>query len=648
MSLTFSCLVALFVSYSIAKKQFTKTIWFGLLAFVTMTSIGLLTATLHNQRNVSNHYTHYISIKEDSLYRLTFKVKEILKPDTYNHKYIVELIDLDHNHVLGKSLLNLKKDTLTTPVFVDDIFISYTNLHPLKSPLNPYQFDYRNYLNKKYIYHQLFCNEAALFQVQSDSKTLLGHANNIRNFINKKLSLYHFKANELAIINALFLGQRQDISKETYANYAKAGAIHILAVSGLHVGIILMILNFIFKPLERFRHGRFIKTVFILFLLWCFAFIAGLSPSVTRAVTMFSIVAIAMNLKRATNIYNTLAISMFIILLFKPLYVFDVGFQLSYLAVFAIVTIDPWLYGLWRPKYKLVLLYWHTLTVTIAAQIGILPISLYYFHQFPGLFFISNLIIIPILGLILGFGLFIILLASFNLLPQWIATCFAHVIDFMNRAVGWIAHQESFLFEAISFNLLHVFFAYLIIIALTRLLIKRTFRSVYFILASVLIIQSFLIFEKLNFKPDEFVIFHKRKSSILGYTNKDSLLISHNADGVSFSNTKIVEQYMIGKHLKYSKNIPFKAVYRLKDKFLLRVDSMGIYQVKSFRPNQVLLMQSPKINLSRLIDSIQPQQIIADGSNYKSYIKRWKVTCKKRNIPFHSTSQQGAFIFPLK
>ncbi|TYA81458.1 ComEC/Rec2 family competence protein, partial [Seonamhaeicola marinus] len=230
------------------------------------------------------------------------------------------------------------------------------------------------------------------------------------------------------IINALFLGQRQNIDRAIYTNYTNAGAIHILAVSGLHVGIIFLILNFLFKPIERLKKGYLIKTIFLLTTLWGFAVIAGLSASVTRAVTMFSIVAIAVNLKRPTNVYNTLAISIFVILLFKPLFIFDVGFQLSFLAVFAIVAIEPMLNKLWKPKNKLLKIYWQTLTVTISAQFGIIPISLFYFHQFPGLFFISNLVIIPLLGFILGFGILIILLASINVLPQFLADAFGFII----------------------------------------------------------------------------------------------------------------------------------------------------------------------------------------------------------------------------
>ena len=339
--LTGSFLIALLISLISSKNKFIKTIWFEIFTYIIIILVGVLTTHLHNQKNFSNHYTKQFLNEIDTLKTITFRIREVLKPGNYYDKYIIDILKVDDTLCKGKSLLNIKKKSTQSLLNVDDAFITKTDFKDLIHPLNPHQFDYKNYLKKKYIYHQLFISDESLLKVNSNTNTLFGIANKIRNSINLKLQSYNFKPDELAIINALLLGQRQDISKEVYSSYTNAGAIHILAVSGLHVGIILLILSFILKPIERFKHGKLIKTVLLVGFLWSFALITGLSASVTRAVTMFSIVAIALNLKRPTNIYNTLAISMFVILLIKPMFLFDVGFQLSYLAVFAIVIIDP-------------------------------------------------------------------------------------------------------------------------------------------------------------------------------------------------------------------------------------------------------------------------------------------------------------------
>ncbi|GAA4886621.1 ComEC/Rec2 family competence protein [Flaviramulus aquimarinus] len=642
--LSTSLLTILFIFYLVAKKQFIKTIWFGLFAFGLMISIGILTTNIHNQKNFSNHYTQELLTEKDTLKTITFRIKEVLKSNTYYNKYIIDILKVNTKEVSGKSLLNIAKDSLQTPLKVDAIFISKTAFNDLTHPLNPHQFDYKNFLDKKYIYHQLYATNESLLYVESDTQTLLGLADNTRQYINKKLKPYNFKPNERSIINALLLGQRQELSKDIYNSYTNAGVIHILAVSGLHVGIILLILSFVLKPLERFKHGKLIKTILLVSMLWSFALIAGLSPSITRAVTMFSIVAIALNLKRPTNIYNTLAISVFIILLFKPLFIFDVGFQLSYLAVFSIVSLDPILYKLWVPKNKIIDFYWHTFTVTMSAQIGIIPLSLFYFHQFPSLFFISNLVIIPFLGVILGFGILVLVLAVLNLLPQLVSNIYGSIISFMNNFVKWISTQESFLFKDIPFSFLYVLVSYFLIISFIRFLIKKNYSTLRVFLVVVLVAQISVIYTNYNKPSNAFIVFHKSKHSLLGNLQNNTILVSHDLDSLTKLKNNTIKDYAVGNHFKNNKEVPMQPIYQLKNKTLLIVDSLGVYNVKLFKPDYILLRQSPKVNLNRLIDSIKPQQIIADGSNYKSYVARWETICKKRKLPFHQTGKKGAFI----
>ena len=632
------------IFFIVASKQFIKTIWFGLFSFITMLLVGVLVTNFHNEKNDSNHYTHQISKEKDALKTITFRIREVLKPGSYYDKYIIDLLHVNNNKINGKALLNIEKDPATKPLKVDAIYITKTEFKDLINPLNPNQFNYKSYLEKKYIYHQIFTSEPSLFKVKTKNITLFGIANNIRNQMNEKLKCYNFKPDELAIINALLMGQRQDISEEVYTSYTNAGAIHILAISGLHIGIILLMLQFILKPIEQIKYGVFLKTVLLVAILWGFAIIAGLSASVTRAVTMFSIVAIAMNLKRPTNIYNTLAISAFIILLFKPMFLFDVGFQLSYLAVFAIVAVDPLLYKLWKPKFWLLDKLWHTLTVTVSAQLGIIPLSLYYFHQFPSLFFLSNLIIIPLLGIILGYGIVLILLAVLNILPQYIATIYGYIINLMNGFVAWVSKQELFLLKDIPFGILYVLVSYLFIYALVRFYIKRNFSALKLLLIAILIGQCALIYTTYERPKNEFIVFHKSRYTLLGNSTNTKITISSDFDSITKSENNIIKDYTIGNHIKTIAKGSIQLLYFLNKKKLLVIDSLGVYNIKSFQPDYVLLRQSPKINLNRLIDSIQPKYIIADGSNYKSYISQWERVCKKRKLPFHQTSKKGAFI----
>ncbi len=642
----FSTVIGLLLTLTLGiffKINKSKSNLFGVLTFVTFFFIGILTISFHNQKNHSQHYTNQFEADLNSNSAIIFKVREILKPSNYHNKYIINFKSIDGQKVTGKLLLNIQKDSTKTLLKVDDIVFTKTIINNLNPPINPNQFDYKAYLYKKYIYHQLYITNKDIIILNRDKTTVFGYASHLRETINLKLKEYNFKLDELSIINALLLGQRQDISKEIHESYTQAGAIHILAVSGLHVGIVLLILNFLFKPLERLKNGRFLKTIVILILLWCFAIIAGLSASVTRAVTMFSIVAIGMNLKRPTNIYNTLAISMFVLLIIKPTFIFDVGFQMSYLAVFFIVWIQPLLYKLWIPKWFLADKFWQIFTVTVSAQLGVVPISLYYFHQFPSLFFISNLVIIPVLGFILGFGILIIALALVNLLPQLLASTFGSVISLMNDFVMFISRQEDFLFKQISFGILSVISSYLLIIAFVKLFQKKSYKNVVFALSSIIIFMSVLIFNKYSTSTNELLIFHKSRYSLIGIKQNTTLKLNHSMDSLTYANDKLVTNYIVGNSIKNIKPDSIKSVYKIRDRLLLVVDSLGAYKT-SFKPDYVLLRNSPKINLNKLIDHLQPKLIIADGSNYKSYQERWLKTCQKKELPFHQTSKKGAFI----
>ena len=641
-------LVILSVVYFISKPLLEKTIWFGLTTYITMITLGILVTHIHHPKNHKNHYTTSQIFTKDSIASVTLKISSALKSNVYNDKYVVSILKINQTSVAGFSVLNIRKDSTSQAYNVDDILIIKTQIQPLKVPLNPNQFNYKRYLENNYIYSHMHTSYKDVFIASTVKSTLHGFADAFRKHLNSKLEKHHFKSDELAVINALLLGQRKELSESVYNDYKNAGSIHILAVSGLHVGIILLFLNFIFKPLEYLKHGHVYKIIVIVICLWSFAIITGLSASVLRAALMFSFVALAINLKRPKNTLNVLASSAFVLLLLNPNLLFDVGFQLSYLAVIAIVTIYPILYSFWHSKYWLIDKFWQAFIISIAAQLGVLPISVFYFHQIPGLFLLSNVVIIPFLGFILGYGIVVILLASISLLPDFIAKWYGTVISWMNNFFKWIAQQEAFLIQDISFNMFHVLSGYLLIITAYQLYIKRSYPYVLSFIIVLLIGQTSFIYTKYATQTkQQFVVFHKAKSSLIGVRNGETLQLDHNLTKITEVKSKMITNYAITNHISEIHEDSIQYLYQINKKWLLVIDSLGIYNIKSVKPDYVLLKNSPHINLNRLIDSLQPQVIIADGSNYKSYMARWETTCKKQKLLFHQTNKKGAFVIEL-
>ncbi len=626
------------------RHKIVKHPYFAILTYVCFVSLGLFSYNLQNEKNNPKHYTHKLTSAITDASELRFTVLERLKPDAYNSKYIVNITTLNSEKTIGKCLVNLKHDSLKKPLNVDAVLFTKAKFVDVQKPLNPNQFDYNAYLKSQDIYKQIYTDYSKLFEISEKQTTIYGHADALRTNINKKLITAGFKPETLSIINALLLGQRQNINATIYSNYVSSGTIHILAVSGLHVGIILWILNFILKPLNLIRHGKLIKPILLVTLLWLFAILAGLSPSVTRAVTMFSIITIAMHLKRPTNIYNTLAISAFLILLVKPKFLFEVGFQMSYLAVLGIVSVQPHLYKLWQPKYWVIDKLWQVFSVTLAAQAGVVPISLFYFHQFPGLFFVANMVIIPILGLILGLGIGVICLALANALPEFLVLLYSYIISILNTFIAWIAQFENFIIKDISYSFLMLIFSYFCIICAIQIYKFKSFKWIALFLVGIIGIQITLFNERYTNTYDAFVVFNKSRYSILGIKHNSKLKVHHNLDSVKLKTDHVINNYSVGNFISTTEIETIQHIYTFKNEHLLVIDSLGVYKNLSFKPQRILLRNSPKLNLNRLIDSLKPKEIIADASNYKSYVARWKATCNAKKIPFHYTNEKGAYI----
>ena len=317
---------------------------------------------------------------------------------------------------------------------------------------------------------------------------------------------------------------------------------------------------------------------------------------------------------------------------------------MSYLAVLGIVSIQPILYKLWQPKYWIFDMPWQILTVTIAAQVGVLPISLFYFHQFPGLFFISNLVVIPFLEAILGLGLLVIVMALIGYIPIPIVQIYSFIIELLNKFVAWVAQFEAFLFRDIPFTIIQVLCTYIIIVSTVQIYKFKTFKWAAICLISIICLQGTYIYNKFQNQDEAFIVFNKSRFSMIGLKQNDKLEVHHNLDDSKLRNDNVIKNYKVGEFIDDVALSNLQDIYQFKNKTLLVIDSLGIYKNVSFQPNFVLLRNSPKVNLNRIIDSLKPQQIIADASNYKSYINRWKLTCRDKKIPFHYTNEKGAFI----
>lgn len=605
--------------------------------------IGYFNTTIHLPENKKNHYINLLSDGSSRETLLVAQVNEKLKPTFSMEKYVVTARSLGGKEAEGKVLLNLISEDSTATFSPGDIIILPADFSEIKPPLNPFQFDYSKYLGNLEISRQITVQQKEVKLKEKQKGGLREIAGNFREKIIFELRKYNFDPEEFAIIQALLLGQRQDVSKQLYDRYAAAGVIHILAVSGLHVGIILLLLNRLLRPVESLPNGKHLKTLLLLSLLWGFAFLAGLSPSVVRAVCMFSFIAIGTQLNRKSTTINSVFASLLFLLLINPYFIFQVGFQLSYAAVLSIVLIQPRLAELFEPQHWLPKFFWGIFTVTLAAQIGVLPLSLFYFHQFPGLFFLSNLVILPFLGVILGIGILLMILAVLDLLPAFLARSYEKLISYLNDFVEYISTIEEFIFDDVFFPESLMIAGYLLAAAVVLLLKKFNFRNICFFLTGIICFQIIYIVEKASAYKSETIIFHRSRNTLIGLKTENTMKLFHNLD-TSASTLPLIKDYSTGRNLSFIEEVPIQNFYNVGQRKILQIDSAGIYDLSGLHTEIVLLSGSPKINLQRMIQRLQPKIIVADGSNYPSFIRQWKATSIQKNIPFHATGEKGAFI----
>ena len=617
---------------------------FGISVYITAFGIGMSSQTIHTATYQKNHFTQVDAVFEQT-HTFNLVLREKLKSSTSSQRYIALVQQIDTTNCSGKILLNIKKDSLHHSFIIGNRLQIQGNLYPNVTPKNPNQFDYGSYLKNKQIYGQLYADGSDIKISTQIEKDIWYYAAQIRNTIIANLTRDGFNPTELNVAVALILGQQQDIDPEISKDYQYAGAVHILSVSGLHIGFILLFVTFILKPVPNNKKGSLLKLIVILCSLWLFGILAGLAPSVVRSVTMFSFVAIGQHLRRSVNIYHTLLVSILLILLVQPGFLFDVGFQLSYLALFFILWFHPLLSKIWTPKNKISKYIWDILSVSFAAQIGTLPLSLYYFHQFPGLFFITNLVIIPLTGFIMGIGVLVMVLAYFESSPIFLSKALEWSLFIIDKIIHTIASLEQFIIKDIPFTLAFLLSSYAVVFSAIFWFKKPQFQRLIVVLISVVFLQFTFIWNEWKVtKQQEWVVFNSKKNTLI-VERKGNAVTLYTNDSLSKIGSKnnTLNAYLVGNfsHLAATKKLKNTSFFN--GKRILILDSLGVYPIHS-RPDIVLLTQSPKINLERLIQTTQPKVIVADASNYKNLQKLWEATCLKEKIPFHSTSEKGFYI----
>jgi competence protein ComEC len=590
-----------------------------------------------------NSPAHYVNTLESTAPgHLQIRVVEAMRESSFSRKYLAEVIAINHRPAAGRVLLYLRKED-SIRLQPGQQLLTTEVPKPLSPPLNPGQFDYQSYLQSRGIYGQIKLSQNSYFPVRAEQDTFQGRLWKYRQNLLQNLEATGLSPGPLGIARALLLGDRNHVAPELYGNYRKAGALHLLAVSGLHVGILAAFIFGLLTPLLRLPHGKEMRLVMGILLLWGYAFLAGFSPSVVRAVILFTVVAYSVFRERPGQTLHFLALAwIFMLAVLNPLWLQHVGFLLSFAAVYGIVVFFPPLYRCWYWKRTPGAYLGKLLAVSLAAQMGTLPLTLYYFHQFPGLFLLSNLFLLPAIGLILGLGFICLGLQSFKLLPPFLIAVYDWILGLMNRAVEWIGSKKGFHFDALPWDGVQMIGCGLALILMGMYLKNRSRICLAGMGACLLAVQVWGLCQWKDAGEIHSVAIPHRVGQTGVWVRQGHLMVVFSGDSAAFSH--LVQDARILWRLEEVNYRGLPNYMQIGSKRLRVLDSTGLYSPVEAAPDILLLNGSPKVHLDRLLEAWMPEKVIADGSNYYSLLPRWKASCERYGIPFHATASQGAYV----
>ena len=367
--------------------------------------------------------------------KFTGKITDIPQEKKHSYKAILNIINTkDESLKNQKVIAYFEKNDKFRNLEPGDYIIGTSYFRKIKNIKDPYGFNYRAFLENKGIHYNTYISSKTTYTQKKEARfSLLKIRKHLINQLKQNIN----NNTVFQIVSALTLGYRDELKPETRNYFTSGGVMHVLAVSGLHVGMMLLFLNSILSSLNKIRFGKYIKSLLIIIGIWTYAYLTGFSPSVQRASFMFTFIITGKNIRRHLSIYNSIAASAFFLLIFHPGFLFNIGFQLSYMAVISIIFFYPLFRKILSSKNKLIKWGQDLLCISIAAQIGTLPISIYYFHQFPTYFWISNFIVIPAAYIILGATLLFFIFSSITAISSY----FTIIITYVTKATVYTLIQ---------------------------------------------------------------------------------------------------------------------------------------------------------------------------------------------------------------
>jgi competence protein ComEC len=637
--------MALNIFYS--KLKFYKTRWIGgCLVTLILFSLGWLTVIRYNEINNPDHFSkfpaRYFTVQINSeptmkngLTRFTAEVKES--------------VNTGKRTAVNGTLLIATKDSAAAKLYYGDQLLIDAKYNPVDQPFNPAEFNYKQYLANQNVFYQAFLFPKQFVVLAADQgNPIVAYSLRLRQRLVEKLKHNMRDTDAIAVASTLILGYKADLSNEVLQAYSKTGTVHVLSVSGAHVAILYILLALALGFLDRFKHGKLIKAIIIVTIIWYYSLLSGFSPAVCRAAVMISMVIIGKTFSRYINTLNILAISAFMLLLYDPLFITDVGFQLSYLAVFGLIILQPVVYNYFQFKNKWADKLWVLCSVSLAAQVITFPLSAYYFHQFPVYFLFSNLFIIIPSAVIM----------QIPVVSKSIAYLLEKSIIFMNKTLAIIENAPFSSIGKIWLNTLEYLLLYGVIMSLFYFLYDKKTWLLKLSLACLLLLCISLSIKRIKLSQTNEIAWlnlKKHKGIIFKNGNNAVVLtdIKVNDKNFKYSVQPYLDSCQVNDVHVLDMNHDTATTILAKKNYLIQFMHKKIFLCsgqfyanlfpQNLKPDYIYITGNPGASLTQ-IDNTYKHTLVIDGSNADNLISRVEKQAGIKNINVKILKRNNSFI----
>jgi competence protein ComEC len=639
-----------------------KTRWFIGIAFYSMISLAAAINIYFTNKAI---YKPSINNKDKVFVaEVLSDIRETSK--TFRHELFLEYKDSLNNIQKEKVIAYFEKSPDAASLVYGDKISIIAKPVVFSNKGNPSEFDYKTYLIHHGIAKSLYLKKTQwVFLGHNPSNRLISYARSLRRNLLEKLRKYLYFKDTYAVAAAILVGYDDMMDDKTQDHYVKAGAMHILCVSGLHVGVIFLLMTHILKFLLRNKWGRILRIIILLISIWSYALLTGMSPSVERSAIMFSFFIVGQGLRRPKDSYNTLAASAFVMLAINPNLLFSVGFQLSYSAVLGIISLYKPVYNLLYFRNIFLNYLWSILSVSIAAQLATFPIASHYFHYFANYFWIINLIVIPASFAIIASGFVFFIFSALPFIAWFLGALTSCLVLAINKVVSFINYLPFYGVENIYMPWWKSILIYLIIISLFHIFfLKRIRLLLYFSLISLIIVSTSAI-QKLNtLKHSSIILYNNNKHDIIQFIEGNNSLVLSDTGYINDNKTQdfVMKPLLIEKGIlqneilelgnKHSTNninlfVDGNFLQFFDKKYLIveNSDSFNTCQHKTkLNIDAIIIRGKKKIDLYSLSKNILFNNVVICST-----VPSWKrkhiiKQCNKMEKEFFSVVDQGAWI----